>query len=50
MNKGKYLVILTISEILLSHGSLFWLQTIRDQSNAFCRHLACIAINEAHLL
>lgn len=43
-------MILASSEILLSHGSPFWLQTVRDRSNAFCRRLACIAIDEAHLL
>ncbi len=50
INEGRYSVILASPEILLSHGSTFWLQTIRDRSNAFCRRLVCIAIDEAHLL
>lgn len=50
MNEERYSVILDSSEILFSHGSPFWLQTVRDQSNAFCRRIGCIAIDEAHLL
>lgn len=50
LNKGKYSVIFVSPEILLGHSSLFWLQTVRDQSNAFCRRLASIAIDEAYLL
>ncbi len=50
MNERRYLVILASPEILLSDGFLFWIQTVRDESNAFYRRLACIAIDEAHLL
>lgn len=50
MDKGVYSVVLAFPEILLVHGSHLWLQTIKNRSNEFCRRLACIAVDEAHLL
>lgn len=37
-------------EILLNNNSHFWLVTVRNKSSAFCRQLACVAVDEAHLL
>lgn len=50
MNNGVYSLILASPEILLSYTSPFWLQTVRNRCNNFCRRLACIAVDEAHLL
>ena len=51
IDNGVYSLVLTSPEILLPHSSTFWFRTIRGRStNAFCWRLACIAVDEAHLL
>lgn len=36
--------------MLFDPHSRFWLSTICNRSNAFCRQLACVAVDEAHLI
>lgn len=50
INKGLYSVILALPEILLSHGSFFWLQIVNDRLSKFNRDIACFVIDKAHLM
>lgn len=50
INKGFYSVILASPEILLPHGSPFWLQIMNDRLSAFNRRIACFVIDDAHLM
>ena len=50
IEKGRYLVVLASPKIVLSNGSVFWLQTTQQKENMFCRWLACIAVDEAYLI
>ena len=51
IDNGVYSLVLASPEILLPHSSHFWFDTIRNRTtNAFCRRLVCIAVDEAHLL
>lgn len=50
IRRGVYSVTLSSPEIIVNYASPFWLETVRDRSNAFCRRLACIVVGEAHLL
>lgn len=43
-------MILASPEILLNNAYVFWLRTVRHRKSPFCRHLACIAVDKAHLL
>lgn len=47
---GLYSVILASPEILLGHNSYFWKSIVREPGNPFCKRLACIAVDEAHLV
>ena len=35
---------------MLASSSVFWLRTARQKDNSFCCRLACIAVDEAHLV
>ncbi len=50
VDKGEYSVILGSPDVLLGPRSLFWQRTVRNRNNAFCKQLACIVIDEAHLI
>ena len=50
IDDGKFDVILASPEILLRDGSHFFLVTVRNRRNAFCRRLRLLAIDEAHLV
>lgn len=50
LEKGAYSVVLASPEILLVHGSVFLLRVVRNRTCAFIKRLACIAIDEAHLV
>ncbi len=50
IGESVYLVVLALPEILFQPTSMFWLSVMRDRSNTFCCKLACIAIDEAHLM
>ena len=50
IGKSVYSVVLASLEILFQPTSMFWLSIMRERSNAFCRRLACIAVDEAHLM
>ena len=50
VENGLYSVILASPEMVLEPQSWFWSSTIRARSSAFCQHLACIAVDEAHLI
>ncbi len=50
VGKDVYSVVLASSEIFFQPTSMFWLSVTRDRSNAFCRKLACIAVDETHLM
>ena len=45
IDRGDYLVIFALLEILLEVQSLFWLRTVKMQDNEFCQWLVCIVIN-----
>ena len=47
---GVYSVVLAAPEMLFESHSRFWLSTIRNRINVFCQRLACIAVDEAHLI
>ena len=50
VKNGRYSVVLASPEVLLSNGSVFWLRIARQKKSAFCCRLACIAVDEAHLI
>ena len=50
IDNGIFDVILASPEILLRDGSHFFLVTVRNQKNSFCRRLRLLAINEVHLM
>ena len=50
VEKGRYSVILASPEIVLASNSVFWLRTAQQKDNKFCRRLACIAVDEVHLI
>lgn len=50
VDKGEYSVILGSPEVLLGPRSPFWQRTVRNRNNALRRQLACIVIDEAHLI
>ena len=50
LEAGVYSVVLASPEILLVHGSVFLLRVVRNRTCAFTKRLACIAIDEAHLV
>ncbi len=50
MEAGDFFVILASPEILLQYASVFFLRTVRNRSSPFTKRLACIAIDEAHLV
>lgn len=45
-----YSIVLASPEVLLQYASVFLLRTIRDRSSAFTKRLACITVDEAHLI
>ena len=47
---GVYSVVLASPEIFFQLTSMFWLSIIREISNAFCQQLACITVDQAHLI
>lgn len=47
---GDYSVILASPEVLLQYASVFLLRTVRNRGSAFTKRLACIAVDEAHLV
>lgn len=50
VGEGVYSVVLALPEIFFQPTSIFWLSIMRERSNAFCRRLPCIAVDEAHLM
>ncbi len=50
VREGVYSVVLALPEIFFQPTLMFWLSVMRDKSNAFCRKLACIAVDEAYLM
>ncbi|MCJ1262449.1 hypothetical protein MMC22_002319 [Lobaria immixta] len=51
IDNGEFSIVLASPEILLATGSHFLTVTIAGKtSNAFCKRLACIAVDEAHLI
>lgn len=50
VGEGVYSVVLVLPEILFQPTSMFWLSIMRERSNTFCRRLACIVVDEAHLM
>lgn len=50
VGEDVYSVVLASPEIFFQPTSMFWLSIMSERSNAFCRRLACIAVNEAHLM
>ena len=50
LEQEDYSVIFAFSEIVLAPQSHFWKHTIGRKGNEFCRRLACIAVDEAHLI
>lgn len=50
VDRGNYLVVFTLFEILLEIQSFFWLTTVRAQDNGFCQRLVCIVIDKVHLV
>ncbi len=47
---GDFSVILASPEILLQYASVFLFRTVCNRSSLFTKRLACIAIDEAHLV
>ena len=50
IGNGIFDIILASPEILLRDGSHFFLVTVRNQNNSFCRRLRLLAIDEVHLM
>lgn len=50
VENGLYSMILASPEMVLEPQSWFWSSTKRARSSAFCQRLACIAVDEAHLI
>lgn len=50
VDKGEYSAILRSPEVLLGSQSPFWKRIVQNRNNAFCQQLACIIIDEAHLI
>lgn len=50
VDKGIYNVILAFLKALLGPRFRFWLKTIRNLENPFCRQLRCISIDKTHLI
>lgn len=50
VSAGMYSVVLASPEMLFEPDSLFWRSILRGNSTAFSRRLACIAVDEAHLI
>ena len=50
IDNGIFDIILASPEILLRDGSHFFLVTVRNQNNSFCRRLRLLAIDEVHLM
>ena len=50
LEQGEYSVIFASPEIVLAPQSHFWKHTVGRKGNEFCRRLACIAVDEAHLI
>lgn len=47
---GNYSVILVMPKMLLQYAYIFLLCTVQNRGSAFTKWLACIAVNEAHLV
>ena len=50
LEQREYSVIFASPEIVLAPQSHFWKHTVGRKGNEFCRRLACIAVDEAHLI
>ena len=50
VGENVYLLVLVLPEIFFQPTSMFWISVMIDRSNAFCCRLACIAVDEAHLI
>lgn len=50
IDKGLFSIIFASPEIILAPRSPFWKQTLGGRSKEFYRRLACIAVDEAHLV
>ena len=50
IEEGVYSVVLVSPEIFFQPTSIFWLSIMRERSNIFCQQLACIAVDETHLI
>lgn len=50
LEQGEYTVIFASPEIVFMPQSHFWKHTVSRNGNKVCCRLACIAVNEAHLI
>ena len=45
-----YSIVLASPKVFLQYVSVFMLRTVREKSSVFTKRLACIAVDEAHLI
>ena len=47
---GAYSIVFASPKVLLQYASIFMLRTVQERSSVFTKRLACIAVDEAHLI